>query len=254
MNVKELYEKFNSLIPKSLSCDWDNDGLMCSPDERREAEKILCVLDVTEGAVDYAVENGFDLIISHHPLIFNKLSALNSENHIAKKVLKLLKNGISVFSFHTRADMFDDGVNTRLASLLGLSKLERFGVGEELMGCVGFLPNPVEIAEFCVLIKEKLHAPVVLSGGSRSVYKVALLGGDGKDFVDAAIECGADTYLSGRISYNIMAEADEMGINLIEAGHYYTEFHITEMFAQYAKKFAPDVYTEIFENINIMLN
>ena len=250
MTVKELYEKMDEMIPTSLSCEWDNDGLMCSADTSREVKKVLCVLDVTMGAVNYARDYGFDLIISHHPLIFNRLSHISDDDYTAKKVIALIKSGISVFSFHTRADMFFDGVNERLANILGLSEVEAFGPQNEKMGRIGYVP-PTSLESFAKSVKKKLSSPMVLYSGSREVNKVAVLGGDGKDFVKSAIEAGADTYISGRIGYNITLMAEEMGINLIEAGHYHTEKHISDFYLECVKRFLPNAYCEVFESNTI---
>ena len=92
MTVKELYEKLNERIPEGLREEWDNDGLMCSADSSTEVRRVLVSLDVTEEIVDYAIENGFDLIVSHHPLIFKPLSRLVEDAHISRKVIKLISN------------------------------------------------------------------------------------------------------------------------------------------------------------------
>ncbi len=222
MTVKELYEKMNSAIPESLSEEWDNDGLMCSADTSVDVKRVLLTLDVTEEIVDYAIERSYDLIISHHPLIFRPVSKINAENHISRKIIKLINNGVSVFSFHTRLDRLNGGVNDCLAGLLKLDNI--VPLGEDGLGRIGNLPRAMEFDEFSDFVKSTLKSDhLKLADAYNSVYKVAVVGGDGKDYVVAAIEAGADTYVSGRISYNIMEEAPEMGINLVEAGHYHTE-------------------------------
>ena len=100
-------------IPESLSEPWDNDGIMCSSDSSAEVNNILITLDITEEVVDYAIGRNFDLIISHHPLIFKPLSRITEDNHISRKLIKLISNNVSVFSFHTRADKVEGGVNDR---------------------------------------------------------------------------------------------------------------------------------------------
>ena len=87
-----------------------------------------------------------------------------------------------------------------------------------------------------------------VADGYNTVNRVAAVGGDGKDLLRAAIETGADTFLSGRLSYNVMEEAAELGINLIEAGHYFTEFPITEYFSELVTKYDEDIYTEIADS------
>ena len=118
MTVKKLYDKITECIPENLSEPWDNDGIMCSSDLSAEVNNVLITLDITEEVVDYAIGRNFDLIISHHPLIFKPLSRVYEENHISRKLIKLISNNVSVFSFHTRADKVEGGVNDILASRL----------------------------------------------------------------------------------------------------------------------------------------
>ena len=244
MTVTELYKKLCHHFPEDLRCEWDNDGIMVCPDSSAEVKKILVSLDVTEEIVDYAIDQGFDLIISHHPLIFRPIGSVTEENHVSRKVVKLIANAISVFSFHTRADRAKGGVNDRLAEILGLTDAVPFG--EDSLGRIGTLPEEYELEIFADAVKLALGADSIkVADGYNPVKKVAVVGGDGKDFVSDALHMGADTYVSGRLSYNVMQEAADMGINLIEAGHYFTEFPITEYFCEIIEKLDSDIYTEI---------
>ena len=247
MNAKQLYHKFEERIPSSLREPWDNDGVMCLSDGSSEICRALVALDVTEEIVDYAIERGFDLIVSHHPLVFKPLSSIDEENHIARKLIKLICNGITVFSFHTRADKLVGGVNDRLADILGMYDAVPFGEGD--LGRIGTIDEPMEIQDFAYRVKQLIGADAVrYADGFSDVHKVAVVGGDGKGYVKAAIEAGADTFLSGRIGYNVMEEAAEMGINLIEAGHYFTEQHISEFFRDLLIDFDPEIYVEIADS------
>ncbi len=253
MTVTEFYKQISERIPTSLSCEWDNDGLMVCPDGSRAVRRVLCTLDVTDEAVAYAEENGFDLILSHHPLIFKPLSSLTEEEHVPRKVIRLLRAGISVISLHTRADAVLGGVNDRLARMLGLSQVALFGDIGEMIGRIGVLEAPMPLSDFAAWVKAVLGAPAVLvADADRPVHRVALCGGDGKDFVSAAIRAGADTYLSGRIGYHGMTDAPELGLNMIEAGHYYTETHITSRFAELVAEIAPEAGAEEFASNIIM--
>ncbi len=244
MTVTELYKKFCEYIPENLRCEWDNDGIMVCPDSGAEVKKVLVALDVTEEIVDYAIECGFDIIVSHHPLIFRPLNTVTEENHISRKVVKLIANAISVFSFHTRADRAKGGVNDRLADIIGIKNAVPFG--EDELGRIGTLSKEYELEIFADAVKLALGADMIkISDGYNTVKRVAVVGGDGKDYVKAALEMGADTYVSGRLSYNVMAEAAEMGINLIEAGHFFTEQPVTEFFSEIISNFDPNIYVEI---------
>jgi dinuclear metal center YbgI/SA1388 family protein len=247
MTVKDLYEKFEERIPRELSESWDNDGLMCSPDTSRRVSRVLVALDVTEEVVDYAIFSHFDLIISHHPLIFKPLSSITEDNHIARKVIKLLENGVSVFSFHTRADKLAGGVNDMLCDRLGLYNTTPFGEG--FLGRVGTLEEQYELEDFAYKVKQALEADSVrYADACNPVQRIAVVGGDGKGYVKAAIDEGADTYISGRIGYNVMEEAAEMGINLIEAGHFFTEQPVTGLFCDLVGEFDSDVYVEVLDS------
>lgn len=243
MTVKEIYENICLRIPEELREEWDNDGIMCCADDFTEINRVLVALDVTEEVVDYAIDNGFELIVSHHPLIFRPISSITPDNHISRKLVKLISAGVSVISLHTRADKVKGGVNDCLARLLGLTDVEPFG--DDCLGRIGHLESETSIEEFATRVKSALGIErLVVSDAYNPIYTVAVVGGDGKDYVNDAIEMGADTYLSGRIGYNVMEEAAEMGINLIEAGHYATEFPVTAFFSHLLSKIDPKLTVE----------
>lgn len=241
MTVKELYRIFDEAIPASLSCAWDNDGLMCSPDLSALVKRVLLTLDVSEAAVDYAVANGCDLIVSHHPMIFRPLSSITEENFTARKVLKCVQNGISVLSFHTRLDIVEGGVNDRLAEMLGLTDATPFGDEETpTIGRIGNV-NATTVEAFSQLVKDRLGTPALQTVElGREVRRVALVGGDGKDFLKPALYAGADLYLTGTLSYNSMVDAADLGLQVMEAGHFFTEDPVLEVLADMVKAVCPD--------------
>lgn len=251
MTVRELYSILNERISPALSCPWDNDGLMCCPDGNREVKRILITLDVTGRAIDYAATGGFDLIISHHPFIFKGLKALNDSSQIAEGAMRLIRNGISVFSFHTRLDAVEGGVNDTLCALLGLSEVEIFG--EEGIGRVGTLAEEMPLVALCDRIKEITGAPFLLAAdGGVPCRKVAVLGGEGGDDIELARTAGADTYISGRLGYHNMVDGADGGMNLIEAGHFYTEFPVCFTLEKILKDICPEAESEIFYSNRIM--
>lgn len=222
MTVRELYAALAARYPAALSAEWDNDGLMCAPDPDREISLVLCALDVTEATIDEAVKIGADVILSHHPLIFRPLGAITPDEAVARRVLRLIGAGISVISFHTRADAAVGGVNDLLCDALGIAARSPFGEGD--IGRIGSIAEAMPASAFAAQVKAALGAPFVLVGDAgRPVLRVAVIGGSGKSEISAAIAAGADTLLSGRLSYETVNEAREMGINLLEAGHFYTE-------------------------------
>ena len=224
MNVKALYEQFNERIPRALSCDWDNDGLMCCPDPKREVRRVLVALDITAAVAEKAIAGGYDLVVSHHPLIFSPLRALDPADPVAKKVIRLLLGGVSAMSFHTRLDAVEGGVNDVLAKALGLCEVTAFGPEGEAIGRIGSLPAPVSLEAFAKTVKKATGAAMLqYASAGLSVQRVAVLGGSGASDVGAAFRAGADTYVTGELKHNNLTDAPERGMNLIAAGHFHTE-------------------------------
>ena len=222
MTVYELYKHFDTVIPRSLSCEWDNDGLMCCPDATRKVSKVLVALDATADVAAEAIEGGYDLIITHHPFIFKGLKSITDGNFVGSKSIELIRAGISVFSFHTRLDTVAGGVNDVLASVLKLNDAVPFG--DDGMGRIGTLDAPMSAEEFAKKVKDALGVPAVnLSACGKPCYRVAVLGGGGDSETGAAMAAGADTYVTGNLGFHTLTDAPDMGINLIEAGHFYTE-------------------------------
>ncbi len=249
MNVRQLFAQLNARIPRALSCDWDNDGLMCCPEGDREVRRVLVALDATAEVCDKAIDEGYDLILTHHPFIFKGLRALEDENAIAAKAMGLIRAGVAVMSFHTRLDALEGGVNDTLASVLGLEDVESFEDDRLPLGRVGELREAMSLEDFAKSVKDALGCPFVLaSDAGREVKRVAVLGGDGKSFISAARAVGADTFVSGRIDYHSMTDSPDLigaPINLIEAGHFYTEFPVCKTLCDMIADIAPEIKCDI---------
>ena len=185
MTVRELYSALSKLYPKELALPWDNDGLMVSADPEREVQRVLVALDATLSAINYAKENGFDTLVTHHPMLFRGVKSVVPENLSGARVITAITSGITVMSFHTRCDAADGGVNDALCRALGFEPTESFGDAEApTLGRVANVPE-MTARELAALVKDKLGCVAVRVNGdlSRKVTRVAFCGGDGKDFV-----------------------------------------------------------------------
>lgn len=239
MTVSELYAILNERISPSLSCDWDNDGIMCMPEPDRKVNKILLALDMTEAVVDHAIAEGCDLIISHHPLLFRGVKHMSMTDPVARRTIKLCRAGIAAFSFHTRLDALAGGVNDVLTARLGLTNVAPFG--EEGIGRVGTLKAPMSAEAFAAMVADRLNAPsVALADAGKPVTRVAVLGGSGGDDVPVALGTGADAYVTGEAGHHWLVDAPEMGLTLIVAGHYHTEYLVMERLAMLLAELLPD--------------
>lgn len=231
MKLCELCEKLDTLISKTLSEEWDNDGNMLIVDKDVEVSKILVTLDVTRSAFNKAKEVGANLVISHHPFIFKPLSNLDVSPK-TRLVLDFIKEGISVISYHTRFDSVKGGMNDALANALGLLNVREF----ETMGRIGELETGLSPEEFSAYVCEKLSENVILYKGKSSVSTVALLGGGGKDFVLPARLEGAQAIVTGDVSHSVVMEECENGITIVDAGHFGTEKIFTKAFVPFLKE------------------
>lgn len=255
MTVRQLYERLNGRIPPSLSCEWDNDGLMCCPDGSKEVKKVLIALDATGRTVEKAIKDGFDVVLTHHPFVFKGLKAVDDENPVAAKAIELIRTGISVMSFHTRLDAVEGGVNDTLASLLGVKVDGDLYDGNIAVGRIGELEEEMTLRDFSDKVKKALKSPAILcSDAGLTVKRVALVGGNGGSFIAEARKAGADTYLSGRLDYHSMTDAPDFGfapMNMIEAGHFYTENPVCNTLYRMVKETDESIECEIFDSNNI---
>ena len=242
MTIKDFYAKLTELYPVSLSCEWDNDGLMCCYDSKAEVKKVLTALDCTNEVLEYAAANGFDTVITHHPMIFKGLCSITDTSLVSNKVIFCIKNRINVISLHTRLDAGKNGVNDCLAEKLGLTEIEFFGDDESPeLGRIGTAG-----IDFIETVKSSLGLTSVTAYITRDIHRVAVVGGSGKDYIKAAVSAGADTFVTGECSYNYALDAADMGLNIIEAGHYHTEFPVCAHLAELAETIAgakAEVYT-----------
>lgn len=250
MTVREFYKALCAIIPRELGCDWDVDGLNVCPDPEREVRRVLVALDATNEVVDKAVSEGYDVIFTHHPMLFGGLKNVVADDYDGAKVIKLCKSGVSAISFHTRIDAAKGGVNDKLASLVGLENVEI--AGDEHIMRVGTLAKPMSADEFAAKVKDALGCPAVLCADAGvPVHRVAVVGGSGKSELDLALASGADTFLTGELKYSQYCDPDRL--NLLVAGHFYTERHICPRLCALAVKAAPDARADTVNSCKVTI-
>lgn len=240
MKILELERVLEARIGAVPYFDWDNDGRMLLPDPEREVKRVLVALDATAAVMDRAIAIGADLILTHHPLIFQPLRRIDD-----LRLLRLVKEGIAVYSYHTRLDAVQGGVNDCLAEALGL--LDPYPFGEDGMGRVGDLPEETSVCVFAERIKDCLGSPsiTVLDSGN-TILRVAVLGGAGKDHISAAAESGADAFVTGEAGYNALLDAEGGEMSIFCAGHYHTEQPVCKRLAAWVSEAVPGSEVEVY--------
>lgn len=213
MKLQKIINELEKIAPKHLAEEWDNVGLMIG-DVDSEINKILIALDFNSLVLDEAIRMKADLIITHHPVIFNPLKSVTDKN-----ILNAIQNKISIYSMHTNLDNAVNGVNYALAEILNLyncsqSGMIRWGYCEEKT-----------LAHYVELVKSKLKTDSVrvVGDNNKSIKKIAVLGGSGGSFVEQVCSLGCDLYITGECAYNYAQDAFENDLCVIAAGHFETE-------------------------------
>ena len=241
ITVKELYDRLDAVIPKELSCEWDNDGLMLSPNTGAQVRRAVVALDVTDDTVSFGRKVGAELIVTHHPLIFKPLKELVSD-----KLVVLIKSGISVFSFHTRLDALDTGVNSALAASLLLKNVRPFDCE---LGLIGEAHLDMTVNEYADFVCRSLGTDSVrYIPSDKHVKNVAVIGGAGKDYIFDAIKSGADVFITGEAGYHGMCDAADCGRYVIEAGHYETENPVCGTLKKLIEQVCPEIDVTLFNS------
>ncbi len=225
MKVREIEAYFETLYPARYKCEWDNDGLLLCPDRDRDVTRALVCLDVTFSAIMAAKEQGCELIVSHHPLIFSPVKSITEDTIVGQKLLLLMESEISLLSLHTRFDGAIGGLNDAFGKDLGIFRdhdvvlLEQ----EPFIGGIGELPDKLSPVEFAERVSETLGAPVKLYSAEMDISRVGYCCGSGKDLVLPSLHNGADAFVGGDISYHIALDAVERGMTVIDCGHFASE-------------------------------
>ena len=143
LRIKDVLKEIERLAPLSLQEDFDNAGIQVGDINQPATGALLC-LDVTEEIIDEAIDAGFNLIISHHPLVFKPLKALTGNNYVERCLIKACKNDVVIYAAHTNLDNAVDGVNFKLAEMFGLEDVRILQPKKNsLIKLVTFIPDHV---------------------------------------------------------------------------------------------------------------
>lgn len=229
MKVKELTAWLDHEYPAEAAENWDNVGLLVGDDEEGVFHVFLA-LDLTEETLEEAVQEGADMIITHHPMIFGGIKRINNYDSSGRKIMRLIRNNISYYAMHTNYDVL--GMAELSADYLKLTDREVLSVTEETKdGCEGFgrvgmLPEQMTLRECGDFVKKALalHDVRVYGDPDRLVQKAAVCTGSGKSMIPDALAKGAQVYVTGDIDHHTGIDAVASGLPIIDAGHYGTEY------------------------------
>ncbi|MDD2462751.1 MAG: Nif3-like dinuclear metal center hexameric protein [Desulfobulbus sp.] len=228
--VQDFLEILHLITPEHLAEDWDNVGLLVG-DPRQPVHRLLLALDPTCSLAEEAARGCYDLILTHHPIIFRPLKAFRTDTPTGRFLALATQNQISVIASHTNFDSVPDGVSGHLARILGLQQLRplqpsKSGCPETCgLGQIGTYCHPHSPESFLACIHKALQTPWLLEAGPRpeQVATVAVCGGSCSDFAELAKRSGADVFLTAEVKHSVARWAEDAGLWLLDGGHFATE-------------------------------
>lgn len=231
--IDSIYQEMQRIAPLALAESWDNPGLLV--DCGGGASRILMTLDITPEVVEEAARKGCQLIVSHHPVIFSPLKKLGGQD----VAFQLVKNGISAICMHTNLDAAEGGVNEVLAGFFEMREMEAFAEGCGRVGSIDPITVP-ELAKkaqqaLAFRCNQPLDGPAVqvkFADTGKTVQRLAVISGAGGSLFEDALARGADCLLTGEANHHHAIDAKRLGLSLIAAGHYATEFPVTAAVAE----------------------
>lgn len=208
------------LAPWELAEPWDNVGLLIGhPD--REVDTVLVAMDATPAVLAEAREEGAQLLITHHPLLFSKRRDLCEEDREGTMTAEVIRANLSLIAAHTNWDKASGGVNDALLRALALPA----GEGQGMIRTVT-LPEPLGLSVLSEAVRATLGDGVrcfCLPDDEEPVRRLAVCGGAGGEFWREALQSGADCLLTGECKHHEALEAAHFGLRVLAAGHYATE-------------------------------
>lgn len=231
MLAGKIIDKIESFAPTHLACGWDNPGLLVGS-KNAEVSKVLLALDINIKTAQEAISKGCQMIVSHHPLFLSGIKKVDFDTPDGALIKLLIENNITAFAAHTNMDAAEGGINQTLAKMFELSDIGILeptadGLG---IGRYGNLPEEITADELADKVLARLNTPFLRISGKRNVKRLAICSGGGGDYVRYAKENNCDCLLTGDVKYHHALDGRDLGICVIDAGHFPTEKLVCEIF------------------------
>lgn len=235
MKVKEILNLINSFAPAGTALGYDNVGVLVGNPAEEVTKAVVC-LDATPSAVEFATKNSAQLIITHHPVIFDGLKAVTA----GSPVYECIKNGISVISAHTNLDVAEGGVNDCLAKALGLKNITAVTDDEGFSFRKGILSEEMSAEGFARYIKSRLGGVVRYTDSKTTIKTVSVCGGSGGSELELA-KTVSDALVTADVKHSTLIYANQINFSIFDAGHYHTENVVINPLAERLSKMAEGV-------------
>jgi dinuclear metal center YbgI/SA1388 family protein len=233
------------IAPPDLAEEWDHSGIQIHCPVKN-IEKVLLCLDVTENVIAEAKSQGVEMIISHHPFMFDGIYTLDVSTPMGRKIQELIQAGISVYSAHLTYDKSNGGNTVQMAGRLGLNGFplpgKASGEDQDFSVLVAELDLPSTLGQLTDLVCNGLALDEkeirIVAANEEPIRKVGLCAGSGGDFLEQIIAQGCQAYVTGDVKYHLAIEAKEAGLSLIDPGHFGSEKFFSEDFGRQLSELA----------------
>ena len=253
--VRDIYEYIKCIAPEYMAMEWDHVGLLCGHADR-EVHRVLVALDPFMAVAQEAKALDCQLLVTHHPAIW-KLDSVSDQTQQGKTLLYLIENGIAALNAHTNLDCAPGGVNDCLAAKLGLSNVEVIdpkGTDEEgrAYGLLrGGVTSEASSEAFACFVKAALGCEGLrYADGGKTIRRVAVGGGSCSDALHRIAELGYDALVTADCKYNAFADAKDLGITLVDAGHFQTENPVCTYLTEKLQQAFPEIQVILSKNHN----
>lgn len=243
--ISEVVEYLDAEFHPEYQESYDNSGFLLG-DGEMPCTGVMASLDLTGAVIDEALDNGANLIVTHHPFIFSGIKRIAPSDATGGMIYRLIRNNISVYAAHTNLDNLPYGINGLLAERLGLTECHILqplaGQPDPDIGAgmVGMLPQEVDTETFLQQVKRTLGLPCLRHSrlATPTVRRVAVCGGAGSFLIGRAKAVAADIYLTGDLKYHDFQRAED-DITLADIGHFESEQYAPEtIYSHISKKFS----------------
>lgn len=223
MKVNDITNYLNSKYPAILASDFDKGkiGLQFGSNDA-DVKKVLIALDGSSDVINEAINKNIDLVILHHPFMFNPLLSLNYNSEFGKKIQNVINSNLNIYAMHTNFDVAKDGMNDILASILELKNIKSSSseITQNSLIRIGEV-EAIKLSDFIDFVKFKFEEKMVryVGNDNKIIKKVGIVGGAGASEIFDAIKNECDVFISGEFHHHNAYDAIDHNIALIEVSH-----------------------------------
>lgn len=216
----DIFDFLEKKYPLDTAAEFDNPGFLVG-DMKIPTTSCLVALDCDITAINEAVKTGANLIITHHPVIYDGLKSVRAGD----VVYEAIKAGISVISMHTNLDVAKGGVNDCLCEALGIKNIKKYVAHDGFILRQGKVDTDADT--FAKAIKENLGYGVRYTGKGK-IENLLICSGSGCDYMDEAIAAGFDGLIAADSKQRHFIKAINNNFCLFDCGHFASENVVVE--------------------------